>query len=212
MSLPARLSHETATTGPGSMLRDTWTGRRRARRRSRRRDWMRSPGGRRAQGCGRRRRQGRHARARRLRPRRSRRRLHRAGSGFRDDRRERRRRRPLRRPPAARRARVHPRPDPRDRRRGGALHREQPHRHGVGGPKREQRQPAPELGARLRGQLRRRVRDRAPRVPLEAVHIRRRAGRRHRAHHRVDEDGSRLRAGDRARDSSATPLCAWPCG
>ena len=69
----------------------------------------------------------------------------------------------------------------------------------------EQRPARPQLDDRLRGELRRRIRDSAARLPGTAVHVRRRRGRRHGAHHRVDEDEPRLRPGHRPRRTVQRP-------
>ena len=142
---------------------------------------------------------------------RARRRIHRPGRGARDGRRQRCGRPAARRPPAARGARVHPRSHPRGGRRRRAVHGQQPDRHGLGEQTGEQRSPPGELGTRLRGQLRRGVRDRCLGLPLEAVHRRRRAGRSGRTLDRFREDEPGLRPGHRARVAlqRACVLAVW---
>ena len=72
---------------------------------------------------------------------------------------------PVRRRPARRRARLLPRPDPGDRRRRRAVHRQHPDGDGLGVARITLARGRAQLGDRLRGQLRRRARDRGPGGP-----------------------------------------------
>ena len=153
-----------------------------------------------APGRGGRRPEVRHGRHHDLHARGPRRRLHRARRDLRDHRAGRSRRGPLGRPPRPGRRGIQRRPHPRRGRRGRALHREQPHRHGVGERSRVHVGAPAQLAHRLRRELRR-GRSARPRSSISAgTHRgRRRRVRGDRARDRACQGPARLRAGGGAR-------------
>ena len=120
--------------------------------------------------------------------------------------------RPVRVRPARRRARVLARPDPGDRRRRGAVHRQQPAGDGLGLAPDHPGVGRAQLGHRLRREPGRGARDRGPGGRLRAVPVRRRRGRRGRHVHGAHQGVIRAPRRSSRWGSCATASSASPSG